>query len=426
MNIYDIGENDLISVDFNLEGNPNGEYIINIISQELRYEKKINHYTPKIFINLIPEEIEFENEQEFNIDNYNSLFTIPLQKKSEKNEMLLLNYNLEEQSPIDVEITGPSGNSKLFNIYNSEGFLNFLYNISGSYKIFFTKSKNELLSEDNKEVKGIFKIISTESAFDLDISKDKIEFNEFNLSRDDIPSLKFNIHSLDKDYTKKISISNIDLNNLNSIFSINKNNEGFKNLNFNYYTFEKNAKYTVKINFNKKKEKEYTLEKVKIIDFSPNNIQPIAQGNIIYNDDKFLIINWKNLYKIEISNNNTVKLFISELTESQSNNLVREFQNIKFIILNNTTIEKSSNSEYSVLFLEVTEPGAELYIKYIERPKKINNKNNILTIVLISIGGFIALIFLVCIILRCIKKRKEIDFTKKAQEIQEEKLLNEL
>ena len=246
MNIYDIGENDLISVDFNLEGNPNGEYIINIISQELRYEKKINHYTPKIFINLIPEEIEFENEQEFNIDNYNSLFTIPLQKKSEKNEMLLLNYNLEEQSPIDVEITRPSGNSKLFNIYNSEGFLNFLYNISGSYKIFFTKSKNELLSEDNKEVKGIFKIISTESAFDLDISKDKIEFNEFNLSRDDIPSLKFNIHSLDKDYTKKISISNIDLNNLNSIFSINKNNEGFKNLNFNYYTFEKNAKYTLK------------------------------------------------------------------------------------------------------------------------------------------------------------------------------------
>ena len=177
--------------------------------------KKINHYTPKIFTNLIPEEIEFEKEQKFNIDNYNSLFTIPLQKKSEKNEMFLSNYKSEEQTPIDVKITGPSGVSELSNIYNSEGFLNFLYDISGSYKIFFTKSKNELLTEDNKEVKETIKIISTESAFDLDINKDKIEFIEFNLTRDDIPSLKFNIHSLDKNYTKKISISNIDLNNLN-------------------------------------------------------------------------------------------------------------------------------------------------------------------------------------------------------------------
>ena len=133
------------------------------------------------------------------------------------------------------------------------------------------------------------------------------------------------------------------------------------------------------------------------------------------------------IYINEISNNNTVKLSISELTESQSNNLVTEFQNIKFTVLNNSTIEKPSNSEYSVLFVEVTETGTELDIKYIEQPKKIKNKNNILAIVLISIGGFIALVLLVWLILRCIKKRKEIiDFIKKAQEIQEAKLLNEL
>ena len=49
MNIYDFGENDLISVDFNLDGNPNGEYIINIISQELRYEKNKSLYTKDIY-----------------------------------------------------------------------------------------------------------------------------------------------------------------------------------------------------------------------------------------------------------------------------------------------------------------------------------------------------------------------------------------
>ena len=68
----------------------------------------------------------------------------------------------------------------------------------------------------------------------------------------------------------------------------------------------------------------------------------------------------------------------------------------------------------------------KIFTKYIERPKKRNNKNNILTIVLISIGGFIVLVLLLYLILRCVKKRKEIDFTKKAQEIQETKLLNEL
>ena len=51
INIFDNGENDSINVEVDINeilGN-NDTYIINIISQELRFEKKINYYKPNIF-----------------------------------------------------------------------------------------------------------------------------------------------------------------------------------------------------------------------------------------------------------------------------------------------------------------------------------------------------------------------------------------
>ena len=49
--IYNIGENNTINVDVNISEifNPFNDYIINIISQELRYERNLNFYFPKLF-----------------------------------------------------------------------------------------------------------------------------------------------------------------------------------------------------------------------------------------------------------------------------------------------------------------------------------------------------------------------------------------
>ena len=51
INIYDIGEDDYINVDFDISDIllPKTEYIVGIISQELRFEKKLNCYKPKTF-----------------------------------------------------------------------------------------------------------------------------------------------------------------------------------------------------------------------------------------------------------------------------------------------------------------------------------------------------------------------------------------
>ena len=49
--IYDIGENDFIEFKINISKyiNRNKKFIVNIISKELRYEKYLSFYEPKVF-----------------------------------------------------------------------------------------------------------------------------------------------------------------------------------------------------------------------------------------------------------------------------------------------------------------------------------------------------------------------------------------
>ena len=49
VNMYDIGESDLINAEIDVSDilNKDNKYIVNIISEELRFEKKLNYYTPK-------------------------------------------------------------------------------------------------------------------------------------------------------------------------------------------------------------------------------------------------------------------------------------------------------------------------------------------------------------------------------------------
>ncbi len=48
---YDMGEDDLINVEVEIDNivNKENKYVVNIISQEFRFEKKINFYNPKEF-----------------------------------------------------------------------------------------------------------------------------------------------------------------------------------------------------------------------------------------------------------------------------------------------------------------------------------------------------------------------------------------
>lgn len=66
INMVDIGENDLIEANIDIYDilGKTDKYIINIISQEIRFEKKINYYEPEIFIHREYYEKEVDEEEE--------------------------------------------------------------------------------------------------------------------------------------------------------------------------------------------------------------------------------------------------------------------------------------------------------------------------------------------------------------------------
>ena len=66
IDIYDIGKNDIleIEVDINDILGKTDKYILNIISQELRFDKKLNYYSPMEFIHRASDKKEEEEEKE--------------------------------------------------------------------------------------------------------------------------------------------------------------------------------------------------------------------------------------------------------------------------------------------------------------------------------------------------------------------------
>ena len=430
INKYDIGENEYINVELGLSDflTLQTEYIVSIISQELRFEKKINFYESKTFeYTLEAEVIDIEKEQELNFDNNKVYFKLTAEKKGTKNEMFLLNYNLEQQESLNVEIIRPDNKKELLSINKKEGFLNFLWDQSGSYNIYFKKSENNYLKATNNGNKGTFKILSTESAFKLDLTKDNVEFEEYKIERDEELSLSFIVESLNKDYPKKISIADTEFGDINQIVSINKNGEGDKFLNLNYYTFEKGSKYIVNIKFIRNEENDCILKKTNIKDFSAeDNIKKISR-NITFEDsnDKFIIIAWEKISKdVEISNNNdNAKFYISN---SKSNNVVKEFQNLNFTKLENSNIIKRGNSDYSILMVELSNPLTKINFVYENKEKTESKKSSTGLIVLIVLASVIILILIIFFVIRFVKKKQSKNIGKEIQDIKQDKELNEL
>ena len=346
----------------------------------------------------------------FNIRNDTPYFDLKYTKISKKNEVFFLYYKMDEQEPMTIKIQGPNNYDELFNTNKKEGYINFIFNKGGSYKIIFKFERRYLNNNiDNNENVVSFKIVSSEYPFKIDISKD-ISFEEISFNGIERTSLKLYTDILTQNYIKKIKIENVFCNEINDIISINNNGTEFKNLSFNYYLFENNSYYNINVNFNDKEENKYILKKFSIKDFETKNIQNFSLGNITYNDsnDKFLIINWNNYYRNIIINNkdnNEVKFYISMLNESQINDLVKEFQNIQLKEVKNNIIEKPENYKYEVLFIEINENEVQLNFEE-EKEKKDNNKNKIsIYVILAIIFGIILLIIIIMLIIRYYRKK---------------------
>ena len=421
--IVDVGENEFISADIDFKNilQESNDCIIAIISQELRFSKKINFYIPYEYTYNEKEDkdkfinIQIEQRQEFGKDNY--YFNLNYDKSSNKTEMLLLNYEIKLKNTINI-IIYTSTYEKTFEINKNEGYINFLCEKSGSYRIKFEEVKDKNLLKDDPSFSGSFEIFSTERPFNIDIAKEKIEFNEFSIVDSEPPSLKLNINSVGNDYTKKISIANKDYNEFNDIVLISKDNQKYEPLKFNYYTFEKNSKYNAIINFNQRGLNIFTLEKINIQSYSLENIQDISLGNKKYNDieDKFLIINWNYYYNITIkAKSNNPNFLIANITEMQSKNLNKEFQNIQFSSLKDSlNIKKPENYDYSVILIQLNENETEISfhgsIKNEDKGKEEESFPVSYIIAISVVGGIIILGIIAFLIIKFIRKKNNIDY----------------
>ena len=201
-------------------------------------------------------------------------------------------------------------------------------------------------------------------------------------------------------------------------------------MNFTYYTFEKDSIYNVTINFkeNSGEEGSYTLKKTNILNISSIEPEKIEKENK-FSNDKFFIIDWKGLKKMEIKDKNeNISLSISNITKEQSKNFPKEFNNIKFskIIDSIQTISKPKDKDFSVLFAE-SNGETQLNFNFVKEDDDDDDDGNNLAIIILIVLGVIILIVAIFFIFRMIRNRsKEIDFKRKAEDIQNETLLQDI
>ena len=148
--------NDLIS-----ENSENKDYIVNIVSLELRFEKKLNFYKVRLFEKTIQVQIN----EVINFDGKNLFYELMYNRPNNISQLCLL---IPKSISSDCEIIIENPNLKEFkaNQYKDNLFyLAFECTSDGSYSI----NIHTLLEDES--VQGSFKIISTGIPLDLDLSE---------------------------------------------------------------------------------------------------------------------------------------------------------------------------------------------------------------------------------------------------------------
>ena len=358
-----------------------------------------------------PSYVNFNSE--YTIDNEHFSFLINYEKPSNNDEIVIVNYDFNENKPIKVFIERANLDDKIIEINKKQrGSFNFNVKDNGELMITF----EEIISNNNNEesLTGTFKLILTGKEFSLDIEQNLIEFDEIKSSYQPSP-LIFTFNQLNNNYIKKLNVENDEPSN---IVLIKKNDENYIPINkfSNYYTFENNSKYSIQLNF-LKMDDNYLLNKVEFIEFSENNIEFIDESNIlVYNEtdiDKFILFNFNKFSKLKINQKKGSSIFNKAIiNETQYNIFPIELQNIDFekIENNNIEIKKENDDNFGVLMISLKEKDTEIEFKF--ESDKENNKGkkksklSTFEIVMITVSCFIFLVIVGLVILLILRKRR--------------------
>ena len=377
------------------ENENNKEFIVNVVSSELRFDKSLNIYKARLF--ETSNKIQFYDEIKFSGEDL--YFDLDYYRPNNTSEIFIF-YKKSISSNFNLIIETPNLEVKSFIVNDTSKYYLFQTSSDGPYSL------NIISLEKNKSISGSFKILSTGIPFKLDIEQNMIEFDEVKTSIESSP-LIFTFGLLKKNYIKKL---NVDSDDPSKIISIKRNTESFISINNNnkYYTFEEGNTYSIQIKLQKLNE-NYILNRVELNNFSDDNIEYLRQSNIIvYNEtgeDKFILFNLKDYSKLQIIQRNGTSIFnIANLTERQYKIFPREIQNIIFEKLENNNIEiKKKDNEYGLLMINLIKESTEIEFKLEEEDD--DDGLSTFKIVIISISCFLFLVILAIIIIY-LRKRK--------------------
>ena len=331
----DIDVKDLIS-----QNDDNQEYLINIISQELRFNKSLNFYNAIIVKNKSEDEININEEIIF---NGKSEYKLSYSRQDNKNQLcFFLSISSSNSYELSIKKTN-SEQSINYEITENSRLYSFECDYDGIYDININPSSDSL-------VYGIFKIFTTGVTFSLDINNFfKLYLNnKLNYQPSDL-NMIINTQKLNEDKFVLFEISNLKINS-------KYKNETIPN-DVNLFYFEKNKQYELIIEFlesrDENQEINYRFLINTLMNYKVYNLvlgeSPMTFSGLNYS---FIKIDYRKTPKFEIETKENPKFyFVNIISENDFNSFPKTLFKYKLEPLKNLTIIKEDNFDYAILLI---------------------------------------------------------------------------
>ena len=333
------------SIDVNIDisdiispNSENKDYIINIVSLELKFDKKLNFYNARSF----EKPIRIKINEEITFDGKDLFYELDYSRPNNISEICIL---LPTFVSSDCEVYMIYANLKEDYIYLEQGIIEYFPFECASDGAYSINIKS--LSEE-ESVQGNFTIISTGIPFDLDFTK-YIYFyfySFFNYQPSplilNIDSSKLGIYSLTYFYHENMEIV---------IKDENSNNLTFNN---DFYSFEQDKNYQININYLKPEEDEY-LDYNLDFEAVENNFEELSFGTKNYSRHvqfTLLKISYKDTPKIIFeTTQEKITFLIAYISESNYDIFPKKIQELEFEEIKDLKTVKPNDFDYAILFI---------------------------------------------------------------------------
>ena len=336
----DIGKEDKISkhiniTDMNSKVNYNKEYVINIVSQELRFEKSLNFYRAKqLDLNY---KIEINEDYIFNekISRYSLSY---IRSKVWGDFCAIITNSKFNSYKLIIERPYFSNIEYIIEKHNDTHSFPFSCEYGGDYYF-------NIISNSESPIQFDFKVISQRYMFSLDLAKNYYINFEYYIS---------NNYGIDFNFT--INTSNLIQASIGSFMNSNmyitiKDENNNKNIldDNNLFLFDKEKNYNIFAEF----KLSYTFLHIEVVFFRKYMIDNLSFGNKIYSnlDSTFLKINYRETPMIFLKTNDNPKFYLSNISETNLTLFPQNINEIKFEQLEKLKIKKPNGVEYGILLI---------------------------------------------------------------------------